>query len=190
MIDGGFLRHVLYRPLGNRLPAASDVISFSKKCLRDDDERLFRIYFYDCRPYDGRETNPISGEEIDFSATRIARTMTGFLDDLSRRDHIAFRRGVLQFNGWKLKEKSLDDMTEGEAYPLGITVALPAMNGSRSRQRSNMVDVLQITRVALRSTSRSSQASQRSRLGKPRFRKGLSLHGSRKSATQGIFVRR
>lgn len=116
LLDGGFVTKKLYTLLGNRQPTAHEVLNFSKCCLKEDEE-LFRIYYYDCPPYEKKITNPISREEIDFSTTEVCGQKKSLQDSLAVTDYIAFRRGVLSFDGWVLKRKALKEITR-TARPL------------------------------------------------------------------------
>ena len=99
MLDAGFLKHTLYSALGYRHPTADDIIDFTKDCLRSDEE-LFRIYYYDCPPFEGRSVNPVSRSMVDFSASATCRREKSLQDALAVKDFVAFRKGVLAFNGW------------------------------------------------------------------------------------------
>ncbi len=105
LIDGGFAVKKLRSKLG-RMPTADDMCVFAAACLRKHEEELFRIYYYDCPPYDRLLQNPLSREKIRFGQTRQARQMRGFLDALGRKDHVALRRGTLTFVGWKLGKQA------------------------------------------------------------------------------------
>ncbi len=56
-----------------------------------------RILYYDCAPYKGSVTKPVSAKETEFKGKDT------WLDDLERRRLFAVRRGVLKFRGWRHK---------------------------------------------------------------------------------------
>jgi uncharacterized LabA/DUF88 family protein len=94
MIDGGFLR-VAARKAG--ISYNPDFIeAFSRSCVSTDEE-LFRALYYDCAPYQGVQTLPVSGLPQTFSNSG------QWLSDLAKKDLIAVRLGVLKFRGYKLK---------------------------------------------------------------------------------------
>jgi uncharacterized LabA/DUF88 family protein len=95
MIDGGFLR-VGARNAGKYYNPAF-IESFSKICPAADEE-LFRVLYYDCAPYQGRQRLPVSGLTQTFEGS------DQWLLDLAKMDLIAVRRGVLKFRGYKLKK--------------------------------------------------------------------------------------
>jgi len=80
LLDLGFLLHKLRPILGNRQATALEVRDFALRCLQTDEE-LFRIYCYHCLPYARRETHPLTGAVIDFSATSKFKSMSHFVDD-------------------------------------------------------------------------------------------------------------
>ncbi|WP_272976891.1 NYN domain-containing protein [Deinococcus geothermalis] len=101
LIDGGFLLPQL-KLVYKRHATAAEVYNFAMKTLEADEE-LFRMYYYDCPPYEGTETNPIDGSTVDFSASALSQSRRVLLRDLSVMDHVAFRRGQLSFDGWQIK---------------------------------------------------------------------------------------
>lgn len=109
MLDGSFMLKILSKTL-RTFPSAEQVFNFATSCIHNKDEELLRVYYYDCPPYPYKETNPLSGNEIDFSATEIFKQQRSFQDKLARMDHIAFRSGVLSFDGWKIGKKSLKEL--------------------------------------------------------------------------------
>lgn len=110
LVDAGYLNHELYPILGNRYPTADDVVSFCHRCLKLEEERLFRIYYYDCRPFEGKQSNPVSGTIVNFGTTPLAAAMKSLQDRLPRQQHIAFRAGILQFRGWFVPGNRVQDM--------------------------------------------------------------------------------
>ncbi len=81
---------------------AADLYAFGLKTL-DSDEELFRLYYYDCPPFEGETTNPISGKTTDHAKEPFAISRKKLLSELTIKDHVAFRRGVLSFDGWQIK---------------------------------------------------------------------------------------
>ncbi|MBE9580138.1 MAG: NYN domain-containing protein [Proteobacteria bacterium] len=100
LLDGSFVQKVLQRQL-RKPPTAEETVHFAKACVEGSEE-LFRIYYYDCPPFGLTRTKPISNEEVDFAATPLFNQQTAFQNKLSCMDHIAFRKGMLSFKGWKI----------------------------------------------------------------------------------------
>ena len=64
MFDGGHFRHLAKK--SGLEPTPDLVEDFVHATLRPN-ENLFRVLYYDCRPYNGRQRRPVSGEELEFS---------------------------------------------------------------------------------------------------------------------------
>lgn len=95
MIDGGFLR---VRAKRARMHFSPDFIeSFAAACTCADEE-LLRVLYYDCAPYRGEQTLPISRQKEIFNQS------PAWLYELARKNRFAIRLGVLKFRGYKLKK--------------------------------------------------------------------------------------
>jgi hypothetical protein len=92
LIDGGHLRVAAKKAQERYNP---DFIErFALKCAANDEE-IHRILYYDCAPFTGTAKLPVSGETFQFQGS------DAWLDELSRKDLFAVRRGVLKFRGYK-----------------------------------------------------------------------------------------
>jgi uncharacterized LabA/DUF88 family protein len=92
LIDGGFLRSQANKAGKHYNPAFIE--RFALSCVAADEECL-RILYYDCAPYLGTATQPVSG---------MPRIFTGsdrWLHEIAALDLFAVRRGVLKFRGFK-----------------------------------------------------------------------------------------
>ena len=49
---------------------------------------LYRICYYDCFPYGGKQTNPITKKTIDFSQTQIFKFRQEFFEQLKKKRKI------------------------------------------------------------------------------------------------------
>jgi len=74
----------------------------SARCIRAEDEELFRIYCYHCHPYDGCESHPVTKQVVDFSASAAFANGNRLIRELSLKDNVAFRAGELSFDGWTI----------------------------------------------------------------------------------------
>lgn len=104
LLDGGFVKKKLEQSL-KRFPLVADIVDLCSLIMTKSDlptNELFRVYYYDAPPFTGRSRNPISGIEIDFSATQQARNNLSLMDSLEMQPDFAVRRGTLVFSGWKL----------------------------------------------------------------------------------------
>ncbi|HEY4546032.1 MAG TPA: NYN domain-containing protein [Pedomonas sp.] len=93
-IDGGHLRAQARR---DGLDYTVDFIEDFAHALLEKQEELVRVFYYDCRPYQGETQLPVSGEAYHF------KSGGGWLDELAGRDYMCVRTGMLKFRGWKPK---------------------------------------------------------------------------------------
>ena len=94
LIDGGHVR-VLAKRAGKTFNEHF-VEKLALKC-RLGNEEIQRVLYYDCAPYSGTVTLPVSGGKHSFSGS------DRWLHDLAHKDLFAVRRGVLKFRGWAPK---------------------------------------------------------------------------------------
>ena len=105
LMDGGFVKKKLEQRL-RRFPTVQDVVALvvatmAKPELKD--ASVFRVYFYDAPPFEGRAQNPIDGSITNFSGSRQARENQALLQSLELQPNFAVRKGILTFSdGWKL----------------------------------------------------------------------------------------
>lgn len=119
LLDGGFVRPKLQNLLG-RPPRARDVLAFADSCLDKASEELFRIYYYDCPPFGEVRTHPLTSVQTDFAKTPGYQAMTRFLREISQSDHVAYRPGILSFDGWAITDQATKDIiSTGRALQAG-----------------------------------------------------------------------
>lgn len=94
LIDGGHLRVLARMANKNYNPDFVEQIAFASLAA---DENLLRALYYDCAPFNGTVTLPVTGEEKVFDQP------DHWLRNLAKRDLFAIRRGVLKFRGWEPK---------------------------------------------------------------------------------------
>ncbi len=111
LIDAGFFLHESHAPLGHRLVEPHEVIDAARSTLRKD-EHLFRIYYYDCPPYEGTRNNPVDQRVVNFAATDTARARQSLHGRLEVAPHLAFRKGRLVFEGWTIPRHRLRDLVK------------------------------------------------------------------------------
>lgn len=90
-------------------------------------EELYRIFYYDCKPFDKRIHNPISKRSIDFAKSDVANYRLDFFDALKKQRKVALRLGYLKDHvGWVIKPQqtkellkakiSVSDLNENDLY--------------------------------------------------------------------------
>lgn len=106
VIDAGFLKNKLRRYTTEKQITAQDVVDYCKELHKAylNKYELFRIYYYDCNPFRGKITNPITGVEIDYSKNPNTQLQQAVIDQLEQKDNFAVRRGqILPPEDWLLK---------------------------------------------------------------------------------------
>ena len=96
-IDGGHLR-VLVKQADRRY--SPDYIEAIAHACVAEDETLLRVLYYDCAPYQGNPSLPISGKPAQFHGS------DEWLKTLAAKPHIAVRLGTLKFRGFMLKKRA------------------------------------------------------------------------------------
>ncbi len=91
MLDGGHLRVYAKKAGKNFRP---DYIEKIGLCCATNTEEIFRILYYDCAPYQGTVTLPVSGASKTFIGN------DAWMHELARKNLFAIRRGVLKFRGY------------------------------------------------------------------------------------------
>ena len=122
LIDGGWFSKGLGKILGlpNGWPNAAQVVKNAKSVLQKDEE-LFRIFYYDCEPFDREVTNPINGLKIDYKTMPAFSARKQFFFDLGQTEFVALRRGELKARGWEFSP------SYRQALIGGITPAIPTV---------------------------------------------------------------
>lgn len=144
LIDGGFLRvkikqalranrrangQALQRPDGtwmqiHELISAADyaqrVVRFAHNCIDATAEEIFRVFYYDCPPYDGGPSrikpHPL-GAQVPIVEPAAVSHQKQFLDLLRREEFFAIRSGEVSFDGWIPREDALlDVIQQGRAF--------------------------------------------------------------------------
>ena len=95
LIDGGFYRKML-RITDKIDPkeAARELIAYCYKHIQDDDQ-LYRIFYYDCPPLSKKMSHPYSKADIDFSKSPLCRWFEIFIDEMVKKRKVALRLGRL-----------------------------------------------------------------------------------------------
>jgi hypothetical protein len=112
LVDGDFYlrRHAAHFGRENSNDAKKVADDFWVHCIRHIDkqqqDRLFRIYFYDCPPLDKKLHYPISERPIDLGKTPTARFRKNFHQEILRKRNVALRLGYLDSeNGaWRIAD--------------------------------------------------------------------------------------
>jgi len=132
LVDGGFYRKQTKALFGEKSPGdrAEELVKYCNRHLEDHGiyNRLYRIFYYDCRPSEKRFQHPLTKRNIVLSKTPEYRWMTEFLKALSSKRKVALRMGeilesevgyILKPSAQKKlcrKDMTFDDVTEEDFH--------------------------------------------------------------------------
>lgn len=78
-------------------------------------DKLYRIFYYDCRPFAGHAQNPINNSIIDFANAPVAQFRNALHYELRKKRKIALRLGYLKSsNQWSFSPRDTSDLLAGE----------------------------------------------------------------------------
>ena len=133
LVDGGFFLK-RYRTIhkAKKLNPERTANDLWEMCLRHLSQKgeefdLYRIFYYDCLPYEKKQHNPVTGKAIDFSKTEQNQFQCDFFDELKKKRKIALRLGSLEDrNRWVIKPSktkelltkkiTIEDLTEEDVF--------------------------------------------------------------------------
>lgn len=121
LIDGEWFRKRLDEALNGKLKhgvTAEVLYRNAISCIDDTSEDLFRIFYYDCPPYGGTETNPIDQSVIKFKEQPLFSVRQRFLNEFKSNDYVAMRLGVCKRRGWTLTDSYIKTAIKGKHQPL------------------------------------------------------------------------
>lgn len=86
----------------------------------EEQEQLYRIFFYDCPPLDFKGHNPVTNRAVDFSKTEEYKFRVALHTELKKKRKVALRLGhISKHKSWTLKPdviakiiKNRDDLSE------------------------------------------------------------------------------
>ena len=91
---------------------------------------LYRVFYYDAEPYQGKEQRPVSGRSVDYKKSDVAKFRSELFNELRSKPNTAVRLGkVHRERGWILneapqkkllnKEITVDDLSD-EDFTLAL----------------------------------------------------------------------
>lgn len=111
------LQKVLKDQLGHKGVTADVFYRNALLALNSGEEELYRMFYYDCPPYLGKETNPINQTVVDFSAQAKFRARTSFLQEIAIKPFVAMRLGVVRARGWTLNDRWVNATIRQQSAP-------------------------------------------------------------------------
>ena len=71
-------------------------------------DHVYRLFYYDARPFDQNAHNPILNQQIDFSKTPEAKFREDLFNELRKSRKFALRLGhITQEEGWRIKDAQI-----------------------------------------------------------------------------------
>lgn len=119
IVDGGFLKNKYRQFHAGKYPTADEVADICANRLMQvpqlAGDALFRIYFYDCFPYDGEVVDPVTRQRVQFGNTPSAQAQITFLHQLMQKERLAVRSGTLSYNGWKVHPSKIEEIVQSQS---------------------------------------------------------------------------
>lgn len=118
LIDGGFFlkRLKFIEPKSEKFTPGETAHYLNTMAHRHvEDEYLYRIFYYDCIPFEKKLHNPLTNSVIDFSTTTVATFSYEFYECLKKLRKFALRLGYIKDNPtfpWKLRGGKLKDLID------------------------------------------------------------------------------
>ncbi len=122
LVDGGFFLK-RYRSINKikKLDPKRTANDLWEMCLRhlqqakSESFDLYRIFYYDCLPYEKKQHNPVTGKAIDFSKTEQYKFQLAFFEELKKKRKVALRLGILEDRKrWIIKPSKTKELLTGK----------------------------------------------------------------------------
>jgi len=126
LIDGGFFikrYNHLYNKNKSKTPEdiANDIYTLAHSHVGKENY-LYRIFYYDCPPFDKRVHNPIDKKCIVFGNTPEAKFRNEILNFLKQKRKVALRLGYLKDSGnWQIRPNKVKDLLSGNIKVTDLT---------------------------------------------------------------------
>lgn len=101
LIDGDFYIRMYFRHFNETYKTvdphvlAKSIQTHCFKHIHKEDEELYRIFFYDCKPISKKTQNPLTNKPIDFSKSDIFKVRTDLHSALLNTPRLSLRLGYL-----------------------------------------------------------------------------------------------
>lgn len=145
MVDGGFLNVKLKKDRDPEKQALR-IVEAAKRVIENDEEDLYRIFYYDSAPYDGKKSD-LGGVKVDFSKTSQYKYQRSLHAHLAQQPYVAVRLGVLSFDGWKLTNIAMQRLRKCKL--VGATVSATDFKPDLKQKGVDMRIGLDIALLAL-----------------------------------------
>lgn len=116
LVDGGFFlkRYPHLFKDGSNHDAKTivkNLFTMALKHAEQDHGELYRILFYDCRPFDKKIHHPITKKFIKFGETNTAKLRNEVHSELKRKRKVAIRLGhIRDGDGWVIRKHKIKEL--------------------------------------------------------------------------------
>lgn len=144
LIDGSFFLKRLPKLVEPRQRATPEAIA---KCIRqlahshvktltgcdadDWSQHLYRIFYYDAHPYEGKAHHPIDNRSIDFAKSNVANERKALFTVLRKQRKLALRLGkVNKEHDWAIQPQLTKKLLKSREALAALNQLAPAGNGN------------------------------------------------------------
>lgn len=119
LVDGGFYRKRATHIVGHKPPneRAEELYSYCRKHIKQHNDMLYRIFYYDCPPLDKIVYHPLMKKQVDFKKSETYSWTTDFYKCLMRHRKVALRMGKLEERStscYRIKQDSMKKLLAGK----------------------------------------------------------------------------
>lgn len=117
LIDGAYFLNRFRKIYGSDLTASETAEKIHRLSLAHvgAGNYLYRIFYYDCLPFDKKIHNPITKKAIDFKKTQQYMFRNELFAELKKKRKIALRLGQLKdFKTWSFRTEMTKEIIEGK----------------------------------------------------------------------------
>lgn len=134
LIDGGFFLRRLPRIIGSSaITSPQSVAGYIRRLCKNHVNNLtgaqdarwhqyvYRIFYYDAAPYEGKSHHPLLNHPIDFANSDVARFRLALFDELRKQRKFALRLGKVNLEGdWTLPNHRVKKLLPTRSWFTGL----------------------------------------------------------------------
>lgn len=110
-------------------------------------DHIYRIFFYDARPYDGKAHHPTRNQPIDFAQSDLARDRAALFDCLRRQRKVALRLGkVVRHDDWAPPARLVRKVLGSRDWFAGLELTIREADGGVRLSAGQVDEALRLQR--------------------------------------------
>lgn len=117
LFDGGFFLKRHPRVYSASIQSGRQIVEnlYRMALAHADKKYLYRIFYYDCLPFEKRIHHPLTNRLIDFSKSSIATQRNEVIDELKKKRKVALRISKLkEKRNWLIRPQQTKDLLKGK----------------------------------------------------------------------------